>query len=199
MHALHRALALALVVAMAAPTSARRLTCRDSGPNLVTRRGLVAAPFCNHDAPGDGICTFAICSACPFTRVCVGPESGVCPDGELPPGAEVVAVPVKKRHVRRIGTERVVFRCRPPAPCDIEHRCGTVTKACHDGLTGALEEGQCDIDGQVNGVCTFGFYCLEVCGGLVDTVSVPAGETRIILRGNLPRIDVTQYLLRCEA
>ena len=53
------------------------------------------------------------------------------------------------------------------------------------------------MDEQANGVRTFGFYCLEVCGPLVGTASVPVGETRIVERGNLPRIDVTQYTLRC--
>lgn len=55
----------------------------------------------------------------------------------------------------------------------------------------------CNHDEPGDGVCTFGFYCLEVCGPLVGTVTVPVGETQFVLRGNLPRIDVTQYTLRC--
>jgi hypothetical protein len=62
-----------------------------------------------------------------------------------------------------------------------------VTRTCEDGVLGPVEEGHCDLDQQANGVCTFGFYCLEVCGPLVGTVTVPAGETRIVQRGNLPR------------
>jgi hypothetical protein len=181
------------------PATALRLTCRDGDPNtVVSPRGLGGQPFCNHDAPGDGTCTFSVCSACPFTRGCVGPESGVCADGALPPGAQVVTVPVKEKRVRRIGTSRVVFRCRPPLPCDAEHHCATATRTCQDGVLGPTEEGQCDVDEQANGVCTFGFYCLEVCGPLVGTVSVPVGESRVVQRGNLPGIDVTQYTLRCQ-
>lgn len=99
--------------------------------------------------------------------------------------------------MRRIGTSRVVFRCRVPVPCDEEHHCAAVTRTCQDGVPGPVEEGQCDVDEQANSVCTFGFYCLEVCGPLVGTATVPVGETRIVQRGNLPRIDVTQYTLRC--
>ena len=50
----------------------------------------------------------------------------------------------------------------------------------------------------MNGVCMFGFFCLEVCGSLVESVVVPVGESRIVERGNLPRIDVTLYTLRCQ-
>lgn len=187
-------LALELVlVGTATPAMGRRLTCRDGGPNIV----LGGTPFCNQDEPGDGVCTFAICSVCPFTRGCVGPESGVCPDGGLPPGAEVVTVPMKQKRVRRIGTTRVVFRCRAPMPCDAEHRCTAVTRTCGDGVLGPVQEGQCDLDEQANGVCTFGFFCVEVCGPLVGTLAVPVGETRLVQRANLPRISVTQYTLRC--
>lgn len=198
----HATVALVLglaIVVQAAPATARRLTCRDGDPNtIVSPRGSGGPPFCNHDQPGDGACTFAICSVCPFTRGCVGPEAGVCPEGELPPSAQVVTVPVKQKRVRRIGTSRVVFRCRPPIPCDVQHHCSSVAVTCTDGVLGPKREGQCDVDDQANGVCTFGFYCLEVCGPLIGTVAVPVGETRIVQRGNLPRIDVTQYTLRCQ-
>lgn len=187
-----------VIVTTPAPARALRLTCRDGDPStVVSPRGLGGTPFCNHDDPGDGACTFAICSVCPFTRGCVGPESSLCPEGELAPGAEVVTVPVKQKRLRRIGTTRVAFRCRAPIPCDQEHRCAAVTRTCADGALGPVGEGQCDVDEQTNGVCTFGFFCLEVCGPLVGTVTVPVGETRIVQRGNLPRIDVTQYTLRC--
>lgn len=69
---------------------------------------------------------------------------------------------------------------------------------CRDGVTGPATEGQCDVDGRADGVCTFGFFCSEVCGGLVATAAVPAGATRTLVRGNLPRLDVTQYTLGCE-
>ena len=59
------------------------------------------------------------------------------------------------------------------------------------------EQPFCNHDEPGDGVCTFGFYCLEVCGPLVGTVTVPVGETRIVQRGNLPRINLTQYTLRC--
>ena len=94
------AVVLALIPAFTAPpAAARRLTCRDGDPNVViSPHGFGGGtPFCNHDQPGDGVCTFAICSGCPFTRGCVGPESGVCPESELPPGAEIVTVPVKQK------------------------------------------------------------------------------------------------------
>jgi len=187
-----------LVFTAPSPATALRVICRDDDPTaVVPPRGFGGQPFCNHDEPGDGLCTFAICSVCPFTRGCVGPESGVCPEGELPPGTEIVTVPVKERRVRRIGISRVVFRCRAPLPCDEVHHCAPVTRTCMDGVAGPVEEGQCDVDEQANGACTFGFYCLEVCGPLVGTVTVPVGETRIVQRGNLPRIDVTEYTLRC--
>ncbi len=46
--------------------------------------------------------------------------------------SEVVTVPVKQMRVRRIGTSRVTFRCRPPLPCDAEHHCAAVTRTCND-------------------------------------------------------------------
>ena len=60
------------------------------------------------------------------------------------------------------------------------------------------EEGRCDFDGQVDGSCTFGFFCLEVCGPEPrETVVVPVGETRVVQRPNLPGLDRTEYTLRC--
>jgi hypothetical protein len=192
-------LALGFVVTTPTSATALRLTCRDGDSNtVVSPRGLGGQPFCNHDDLGDGVCTFAICSVCPFTRGCVGPESGVCAEGELPPEAEVVTVPVKQRRVRRIGTTRVVFRCQAPGPCDAAHRCTAVTRTCEDGVLGPRQEGQCDLDQQANGVCTFGFFCLEVCGPLIESVVVPVRQSRIVERGNLPEIGVTQYTLRCQ-
>jgi len=50
----------------------------------------------------------------------------------------------------------------------------------------------------VNGVCSFPFFCLEVCGSVPrETVVVPVGETRIIQRPRLPETGVTQFTLRC--
>jgi len=184
-----------VIVAFATPAAALRLTCRDGDPDVITSpHGLGATPFCNHDEPGDGVCTFGICSVCAFTRGCVGPESGVCPDGPLPPGAEVV-VPVRQKRVRRIGTTRVVFRCRAQVPCDEQHHCTALTLTCHDGVAA---DRTCDFDQHVNGLCTFAFYCLEVCGTVPrETVAVPIGETRVIQQPRLPEIGFTQFTLRC--
>ena len=75
-------LALGFVVTTPTSVSALQLTCRDGDPNtVVSPRGLGGQPFSNHDEAGDGVCTFATCSVCPFTRGCVGPEMGICPDG----------------------------------------------------------------------------------------------------------------------
>ena len=60
-----------------------------------------------------------------------------------------------------------------------------------------MREGQYDLDQQANGTCPFGFFCLEVCGSLVESVVVPVGQSRLVERGNLPGITVTQYTLRC--
>jgi len=49
-----------------------------------------------------------------------------------------------------------------------------------------MQEGQYDLDQQANGVCTFGFFCLEVCGSLVESVVVPVGQSRLVERGNCP-------------
>jgi len=43
----------------------------------------------------------------------------------------------------------------------------------------------------------FGFFCLNVCRSLAESVVVPVGQSRIVRRGNLPLITVTQYILRC--
>ena len=72
-----------------------------------------------------------------------------------------------------------------------------VTRTCEDGALGPMQEGQCDLDQQANGNCTFGFFCLEVCGSLVESVVVPVGQARLVERGNLPGITVTLYTLRC--
>jgi len=47
-----------------------------------------------------------------------------------------------------------------------------------------MQEGQYDLDQQANGVCTFGFFCLEVCGSPVESVVVPVGQSRLVERGN---------------
>lgn len=188
------AMSLALVPAMlAAPAAASRLTCRDGAPNVVvSRRGVGGPAFCNHDEPGDGVCTFAACGPCGFSAHCAGPQMGVCPAGApLPPDAKVVTVPVNHR-VRRFGT---TFRCRTPVPCDVEHRCTASTLTCTDGVQ---TDRTCDYDRQVDGVCTFAFYCLEVCGpSPIGTVVVPIGETRVVQQPRLPRIGVSQLTLRC--
>ena len=53
-----------------------------------------------------------------------------------------------------------------------------------------MQEGQYDLDQQANGACTFGFFCLEVCGSLVESVVVPVGQSRLVERGNLSGITV---------
>jgi len=180
----------------ATPAAARRLTCRDGDPNVViSPYGPGGTPFCNHDEPGDGVCTFAICSRCPFTRGCVGPQSGVCPDGvPLPPGAKVVIVPVNAKRVRRIGTMRVAFRCEALAPCDREHRCAAGTGTCVDGLVAGQT---CDADQQVNGICTYAFQEGLTATAPNETVIVPVGETRIIQRWPSPAEGRFQFTLRC--
>lgn len=186
---------LALLPALTAtPAAALRLTCRDGDPNLViSPRGLGGPAYCNHDEPGDGVCTFAVCGRlCPR---CVDIMSSVCPDGSLPPRAVEVNVPVKQTRVRVLDGSKVRFRCRTPVPCDAEHNCTPMTLTCEDGVAA---DRTCDFDQQVNGVCTFAFYCLEVCGSTPkETVVVPVGETRVIQRPQLPRIGIAQLTLRC--
>jgi len=72
-----------------------------------------------------------------------------------------------------------------------------VTRTCEDGVLGPVEEGQCNLDQQANGASMFGVFCLNVCRSLVESVVVPVGQSRIVQRGNLPLITVTQYILRC--
>jgi len=60
-----------------------------------------------------------------------------------------------------------------------------------------MQEGQYDLDQQANGVCTFGFFGLEVCGSLVESVVVPVGQSRLVERGNLSGITVKLYTLHC--
>src|SRR3989442_8537094 len=146
-----RRFVLALVIlATAPPALAGRLTCRDGDPNIViSPRGLGGPAFCNHDEPGDGACTFAICGRlCPR---CVDIRSPVCPEGPLPPYALEVNVPVRKTRVRMIDGSRVRFRCRAPVPCDAEHDCTAMTPTCQDGVAA---DRTCDFDGQADGVCT---------------------------------------------
>ena len=53
-------------------------------------------------------------------------------------------------------------------------------------------------DAGSDGTCTFGFFCLEVCGSLVESVVVPVGQSRLVERGNLSGITVKLYTLHCE-
>jgi len=168
-----------------------KLTCVDGSPQAVVKvPGQPARPvdWATCDAVGDGICNFTI-----DRTGCFCPAKGCC-------GFDEFAVPVRREHVARhnLHDPKLRLRCRAPLPCDAEHRCTPVTRTCEDGVLGPVEEGQCDLDQQVNGVCMFGFFCLEVCGPLVESVVVPVGESRIVERGNLPRIDVTLYTLRCQ-
>ena len=71
-----------------------------------------------------------------------------------------------------------------------------MTRTCEDGVLGPVEEGQCNLDQQANGASMFRFFCLNVCRSLVESVVVPVGQSRIVQRGNLPLITVTQYILR---
>src|SRR5262245_57928630 len=77
-----------------------------------------------------------------------------------------------------------------PCPREFRNRVSVRSAATLEGCPFLREP-----HAQANGVCTFGVSCLAVCGPFVRTVSVPVGETRIVQRGNLPRIDVTQYTL----
>src|SRR6266481_10222902 len=86
---------------------------------------------------------------------------------------------------------------RPTSSAPRTLSCCAVTRTCVDGVLGPAKEGQCDLDQQANGTCTFGFFCLEVCGRLVESVAVPVGQDRIVERPNLPLITATQYTLRC--
>jgi hypothetical protein len=170
--------------------AAWKATCVDGRAQAVVKvPGQSAQPvdWVTCDTLGDGICNFTV-----ERTGCFCPAKGCC-------GVDEFAVPVRRQRILRHNSTgpKLRLRCRAPIPCDAEHRCAPVTRTCEDGLAAPVGEGQCDLDEQANGVCTFGFYCLEVCGSLVETVAVPVGETRIILRGNLPRIDVTQYTLRC--
>jgi hypothetical protein len=76
---------------------------------------------------------------------------------------------------------------------------------CHDGvLTPTTRELGCDWDGSRDGVCTFAFFCQEVCsvppageptpGG---QVTVQVGRRRVVKRAALPTGRVTRYILRC--
>jgi len=62
-----------------------------------------------------------------------------------------------------------------------------------------LKKEQCNLDQQANGACMFGFFCLNVCRSLVESVVVPVGQSRIVQRGNLPLITVTQYTFALRA
>jgi 2-polyprenyl-3-methyl-5-hydroxy-6-metoxy-1,4-benzoquinol methylase len=143
---------LAAVLSPAFPVLAHgavRLTCHDGDPNALVRRGAnrTVLPFCNHDQAGDGVCTFAVCDECPFIRGCVGPSSGVCGDPPAPVGVRV-DVPVGRKRVQRIGTSRVVFRCRAPRP--------TTTTTTLPGRAC----GPSPVDGACAGDCPPGLACL---------------------------------------
>jgi len=167
-----------------APAAARRrVKCVEglTGPPTVTR-----PVECDADGQTDGICTFV---RCPLCRLCFPPGPVFVCDLEHP-----IRVPVSRSRVRG----RLVLRCQAPATCDGDPQCTAVTRSCQDGMLGPPEEGRCDFDGQVDGSCTFGFFCLEVCGPEPrETVVVPVGETRVVQRPNLPGLDRTEYTLRC--
>ena len=190
-----------------------QMSCTDGDPNALLQRGGFSEtlPFCNHDEAGDGICTFTICDRCAFTRHCVGPSNGVCRAGTVPPRM-TIQVPMRKKRVRRIGTTTIRFRCRagtavtttttlPSVACETPSACMPpecifAALDCHDGMenTGT----GCDLDREVNGTCSFGFYCSELCAPTpLATVTVPVGQSCIVTRGNLPGFSVTQYTLRC--
>src|SRR3989442_15917880 len=86
---------------------------------------------------------------------------------------------------------------RPTSSAPRTLSCCAVTRTCKDGALGPVEEGQYDLDQQANGACTFGFFCLEVCGSLVESVVVLVGQSRLVERGNLSGITVKLYTLHC--
>lgn len=81
----------------------------------------------------------------------------------------------------------------------------TVRVLCHDGiLAPTTTELGCDWDGAQDGVCTFAFFCREVCGApppgsptLGGHVAVGVGHRRVVRRAALPTPRVTRYVLRC--
>ena len=170
--------------------AAWKLTCVDGSAQAVVKvPGQPAQPvdWAMCDAAVDGICNFTV-----ERGGCLCPGKGCC-------GFEEFAVPVRRQRVVRpnFNGPKLRLRCRAAVPCDEEHRCTPVARTCEDGALGLMQEGQCDLDQQANGTCTFGFFCLEVCGRLVESVAVPVGQARIVERPNLPLITVTQYTLRC--
>jgi len=174
---------LAALLGTPASASARvvRVRCVDG---LLSMLGRLGPRYCDVDEKTDGVCTFAL------------PRCG-----EVACSPEIVTLPVRHRRAVRVrdrgGVTTFRLSCRLPVPCDEEHHCTYVTRTCEDGVLGPMQEGQCDLDQQANGTCTFGFFCLEVCGRLVESVAVPVGQARIVERPNLPLITVTQYTLRC--
>ena len=174
---------LAALLGTPASASARvvRVRCVDG---LLSMLGRLGPRYCDMDEKTDGVCTFAL------------PRCG-----EVACSPEIVTLPVRHRRAVRVpdrgGVTTFRLSCRLPVPCDEEHHCTPVTRTCEDGALGPMQEGQCDLDQQANGTCTFGFFCLEVCGRLVESVAVPVGQARIVERPNLPLITVTQYTLRC--
>ncbi len=174
---------LAALLGTPASASARvvRVRCVDG---LLSMLGRLGPRYCDVDEKTDGVCTFAL------------PRCG-----EVACSPEIVTLPVRHRRAVRVrdrgGVTTFRLSCRLPVPCDEEHHCTPVTRTCEDGALGPMQEGQCDLDQQANGTCTFGFFCLEVCGRLVESVAVPVGQARIVERPNLPLITVTQYTLRC--
>ena len=81
----------------------------------------------------------------------------------------------------------------------------TVRVLCHDGiLAPTTTELGCDWDGAQDGVCTFAFFCRELCGApspgsptLGGQVPVDVGHRRVVRRAELPTARVTRYVLRC--
>jgi len=97
----------------------------------------------------------------------------------------------------RAPKRNTISRATTKGRADARH-CTPQRGHAKTGWLGPMREGQYDLDQQANGVCTFGFFCLEVCGSLVESVVVPVGQSRLVERGNLSGITVKLYTLHCE-
>jgi hypothetical protein len=154
---------------------------------LLPTIGSHAHRYCDVDGTTDGVCTVALLRC-----------------GELNCGTEFITVPRRHRRTVRVpgfmgAATTYVLHCRAPVSCDPAHRCTAVTRTCQDTVLGPMQEGQCDLDQEDNGRCSFGFFCAPVCGALVDDVDVPVGGSRIVQSARQPGRGVTRYTLRCLA
>ena len=131
---------LPAILARPASGGTVRLTCRDGDPDVVVSpRGLGGPAFCNHDLPGDGACTFAICSLCPLLRGCVGPESGVCPEGEPPPPeAKVITVKVGVSQEKGKQIQKLIKDAKLKVNASIQGDAVRVSGAKKDDLQDAI-------------------------------------------------------------